>query len=50
MPRRLIPLEEVISDAENEGINPTHLLVDPDDVYEVDPNEILDLEEEAEEA
>ena len=48
MARKLIPLEQVIEDAENEGTNPNHLLVDPDDVCEVDPDE-LDLEEESKE-
>ncbi|MFC2032695.1 hypothetical protein ACFLUS_05000 [Chloroflexota bacterium] len=50
MARRLIPLEQVISDAENEGTNPSHLLVDPDDICEVDPDELLELEENSEEA
>ena len=49
MTRKLIPLEQVIEDAENEGTNPNHLLVDPDDICEVNPDEILDLEEESEE-
>ena len=48
MARKLIPLEQIIEDAENEGTNPSHLLVDPDDVCEVDPDEILESEEDEE--
>ena len=47
MAKKLIPLEQVIEESEREGSNPAHLLVDPNDVYEVDPDEILELEEES---
>jgi len=49
MVRKLVPLEQVIEDAESEGVNSNHLLVDPDDICEVDPSEILDLEEDQQE-
>ena len=45
MVRKLVPLEQVIEESEREGINPAHLLVDPDDICEVDPDEMLELEE-----
>ena len=45
MVRRLIPLEQVIEDSEREGKNTAHLLVDPEDVCEIDPDEILELRE-----
>lgn len=49
MVKKLIPLEQVIEDSEREGINTAHLLVNPDDICEVDPQEILDLEQDSEE-
>jgi len=48
MVRKLVPLEQLMEDAEQEGLNPSHLLVDPDDVCTVDPNAILELEENTE--
>jgi len=48
MVRKLVPLEQIIEDSEREGISPSRLLADPDDICEVDPNEILDLEEDQE--
>ena len=49
MARRLIRLEQILDDAEAEGVNPNHLLVDPDDICQIDPDEILDSEENPEE-
>jgi len=49
MARKLIPLEQIIEDSEREGISPSHLLADPDDICEIDPDEILELEETSEE-
>ena len=49
MVRKLVPLERLLEDAESEGYNPSHLMVDPSDICEVDPEEILELEEESEE-
>ena len=49
MVRKLVPLEQAIEDAEADGHDPSHLLVDPDDICEVDPDEILESEENPEE-
>ncbi|MFC2014163.1 hypothetical protein ACFLU8_04775 [Chloroflexota bacterium] len=47
--RRLVPIEQLIDDAEQEGINPSHMLVDPEDVCSVDPDDLELDEDEGEE-
>ena len=42
--RKILPLHQIIEDAKNQGIEASTLLVDPDDVLEIDPND-LDEEE-----
>jgi hypothetical protein len=38
--RRLIPIEELWDQAEESGIDPNHLMVDPDDVCEINPEDL----------
>ncbi len=44
MPRKIVPIEQVVEEAEN----PTTLFVDPDDVVEVNPDDVEDLLDEQE--
>ena len=45
--RKLVPIEQIIEEAEQDGINPNYMLVDPDDVCSVNPDELaLDADEE----
>ena len=44
--RKLIPIEQLIEEAEQAGINVSHMLVDPDDICSVDSDELeLDSDE-----
>jgi len=38
--RKLIPIEELWDQAEQSGIDPNHLMVDPDDVCEINPEDL----------
>ncbi|MFC2020818.1 hypothetical protein ACFLU1_03380 [Chloroflexota bacterium] len=42
MARKIVPIEQIVQEAEN----PTSLFVDPDDVVEVNPDDLDDLLEE----
>ena len=45
--RKLIPIEEIWDEAEQSGINPSHLMIDPDDVCEINPED-LELDDDQE--
>ena len=45
MARKIVPIERVVEEAEN----PTSLFIDPDDVVEVNPDDLDDLLAEQEE-
>lgn len=45
MTRRIVPIEQVVEEAEN----PTTLFIDPDDVVEINPDDVEDLLDEEEE-
>jgi len=45
MARKIVPIERVVEEAEN----PTSLFIDPDDVVEVNPDDLDELLEEQEE-
>jgi len=43
--RRLVPLRQLIEDAEENGEDVAHMVVDPDDVCSVNPDELDDQED-----
>ncbi|MFC1981008.1 hypothetical protein ACFLVN_02035 [Chloroflexota bacterium] len=45
MARKIVPIKQVVEEAEN----PTNLFIDPDDVVEVNPDDLDDLLDEQEE-
>ena len=47
--RRLIPIEEIWDEAEQSGINPNNLMVDPDDVCEINPEDLEPKDKDIEE-
>ena len=44
--RKLVPVQQVLDDAENHGINPAFMVIDPEDVALVDPDELDEMDEE----
>jgi hypothetical protein len=46
--RKLVPLQQLIDEAREQGLDDTVMLVDPDDVCTVNPDE-LELEEDLDE-
>jgi hypothetical protein len=41
--RKLVALRRLLDEAERDGEDSTHLLVDPDDVFAMDPEEFGEL-------
>ena len=41
--RKLVPIEQLLEQAEQDGLDTSHMLVDPDDVCSINPDE-LDLD------
>ena len=43
--KKLVPIEQLMEEAEDKGVNPSRLMVNPNEVFSVDSDDLDEIEE-----